>query len=53
MLFHLQKAIELGVRDRKDLKRLAMLKGYGGQWQELTMTSEQLESLRTYQNRII
>ncbi|WOA60633.1 hypothetical protein [Bacillus mycoides] len=44
----MQKAIELGGRDRKDLKRLAMLKEYGGQWQELTMTSEPLESLGTY-----
>ncbi|WP_305928036.1 hypothetical protein [Bacillus mycoides] len=25
-----------------------MLKEYGGQWQELTMTSEPLESLGTY-----
>jgi tetratricopeptide (TPR) repeat protein len=47
-LFSLQKAIELGGRDRKDLKRLAMLKEYGGQWQELNMTSEQLDSLGTY-----
>jgi tetratricopeptide (TPR) repeat protein len=47
-LYSLQKVIELGVNDRKDLKRLAMLKEYGGQWQELNMSPNQLESLGTY-----
>ena len=47
-LYSLHKVIELGVKDRKDLKRLAMLKEYGGQWQELNMFPEQLESLGTY-----
>ncbi|UOY92405.1 DUF2695 domain-containing protein [Ectobacillus sp. JY-23] len=52
-IFSLQKALELGGRNRKDLKRLAMLKEYGGQWQELNMSPEKLESLGVYlQNKI-
>jgi tetratricopeptide (TPR) repeat protein len=47
-LYSLEKAIELEGKDRKDLKRLAMLKEYGGQWNELNMSSEQLESLGAY-----
>ncbi|MED4455680.1 DUF2695 domain-containing protein [Metabacillus fastidiosus] len=47
-IYSLQKVIELGEKDRKDLKRLVMLKEYGGQWQELNMSPEQLESLGTY-----
>lgn len=46
-LFSLEKVIELG-GDRKDLKRLAMLKEYGVKWQDLNMSPEQLASLGRY-----
>jgi hypothetical protein len=44
----LQKVNELGGKDRKDLKRLVVLKEYGRQWQELNISPEQLELLGTY-----
>ena len=44
----LQKGIELGGKERKDLKRLVMLKEYGRQWQEINIFPEQLELLGTY-----
>ncbi|MBN8253617.1 DUF2695 domain-containing protein [Priestia flexa] len=44
----LQKAINLDQKDKKDLKRLAKLKEYGGQWEDLDMSSRQLELLKVY-----
>ncbi|MHA7098801.1 DUF2695 domain-containing protein [Priestia aryabhattai] len=44
----LQNVLSLGDKDKKLLKRLAMLTEYGSRWQELEMTSEQLESLEIY-----
>lgn len=44
----LQKVMELGNKDRKDLKRLVLLKEYGGQWQEISLSPEQLEALGNY-----
>ncbi|WP_019413165.1 DUF2695 domain-containing protein [Paenisporosarcina sp. TG20] len=47
----LQKVIELGGKDRKDrkdLRRLVMLKENGRQWQELNISPEQLELLGRY-----
>jgi len=44
----LQNALSLGDKDKKLLKRLAMLTEYGSRWQELEITSEQLESLEIY-----
>ncbi|MBW0933484.1 DUF2695 domain-containing protein [Priestia megaterium] len=44
----LQNALSLGEKDKKLLKRLAMLTEYGNQWKELGITSEQLKSLEIY-----
>ncbi|MDC7783374.1 DUF2695 domain-containing protein [Priestia megaterium] len=44
----LRNALFLEKKDKKLLKRLALLKEYAGKWQELDMTSEQLQSLEIY-----
>ncbi|MFC7371922.1 DUF2695 domain-containing protein [Fictibacillus iocasae] len=41
----MQRVLELGKKDKKDLKRFAMLKEYGGQWKELDLQPEERESL--------
>ncbi|NEW01335.1 DUF2695 domain-containing protein [Bacillus megaterium] len=47
-LMALQNAISLDKKDKKLLKRLALLKEYASKWQELDMTPEQLQSLEIY-----
>ncbi|WP_394555643.1 DUF2695 domain-containing protein (plasmid) [Priestia aryabhattai] len=44
----LQSAVFLNEKDKKLLKRLALLTEYAGKWQELDMTPEHLRSLETY-----
>lgn len=41
----LERAMALGQRDRKDLKRLALLKQYARDWSALPLSPEQLEAL--------
>lgn len=41
----LERAMELDKKKQKDFKRLALLKDYGGKWNELNLSPEQLESL--------
>lgn len=41
----LERAMELDKKNQKDFKRLALLKEYGGMWNELNLSPEQLESL--------
>ncbi|MBC8061548.1 MAG: DUF2695 domain-containing protein [Clostridiaceae bacterium] len=47
-LSSLQKTIELGGRDKKDLKKIALLKECLTSWGELELTPEQLDSLGDY-----
>ncbi|WP_421535950.1 DUF2695 domain-containing protein [Priestia sp. D3YE.R1] len=47
-LMALQNAVSLDKKDKKLLKRLALLKEYASKWQELDMTPEQLQSLEIY-----
>jgi hypothetical protein len=47
-LSSLEKAIELGGKDKKDLKRIALLKECLALWNELELTPEQLNSLGKY-----
>ncbi len=44
-IYCLERAMELDKNNQKDLKRLFLLKDYGGMWNELDLSSEQLESL--------
>ncbi|HES8074056.1 TPA: DUF2695 domain-containing protein [Streptococcus pyogenes] len=44
----LQNALSFDKKDKKLLKRLALLKEYASKWQELDMTPEQLQSLEIY-----
>jgi tetratricopeptide (TPR) repeat protein len=44
----LQKSIELGGKDKKDLKKIALLKESLESWSELELTPEQLDSLGDY-----
>lgn len=47
-LNYLEKAIELGGKDKKDLKKIALLRVCQGQWEDLGLTMEQLNSLGDY-----
>lgn len=47
-LSSLQKLIELGRKDKKDLKKIALLKECLESWNELELTPEQLDSLGAY-----
>lgn len=49
-LSSLEKSIELGGKDKKDLKKIALLKECLKSWDELKLTPEQLESLGDYLN---
>ncbi|WP_277585232.1 DUF2695 domain-containing protein [Psychrobacillus antarcticus] len=44
-IYCLERAMELDKKNQKDLKRLFLLKDYGGMWNELNLSPEQLESL--------
>ncbi|WP_140457117.1 DUF2695 domain-containing protein [Priestia megaterium] len=44
----LQNFLSFDKKDKKLLKRLALLKEYASKWQELDMTPEQLQSLEIY-----
>ncbi|WP_336769779.1 DUF2695 domain-containing protein [Bacillus bombysepticus] len=48
-----EKTLELGGRDRKDLKRLALLKEYGGKWEEISLSPVQLETLGAFLDEMI
>ncbi|WP_440604620.1 DUF2695 domain-containing protein [Bacillus sp. GB_SG_008] len=48
-----EKTLELGGRDRKDLKRLALLKEYSGKWEEINLSPVQLETLGTFLDEMI
>lgn len=47
-LKNLQKVIELGGKNRKNLKKLVLLREYESMWQELTLSPEQLGELGNY-----
>lgn len=47
-LENLQKVIELGDKNRKNLKKLVLLKEYESKWKELALSPEQLEELGEY-----
>ena len=47
-LSSLEKSIELGGKDKKDLKKIALLKECLASWNELELAPEQLESLGDY-----
>ncbi|WP_240949840.1 DUF2695 domain-containing protein [Psychrobacillus sp. BL-248-WT-3] len=49
-IYCLERAMELVKKNQKDLKRLALLKDYGGMWNELNLSAEQLESLGIFLN---
>lgn len=44
-LSSLERSIKLGAKDKKDLKRIALLKEYLASWNELELTPKQLDSL--------
>ncbi|MEK5389699.1 DUF2695 domain-containing protein [Margalitia sp. FSL K6-0131] len=48
-----EKTMELGHRERKDLKRLALLKEYGGKWEEINLSPDQLETLWAFLDEMI
>jgi len=47
-LSSLQKSIELGGKDKKDLKKMALLKEYLVSWSKLELTQEELDFLGDY-----
>jgi hypothetical protein len=47
-LIFLKKAINLSSSDRKDLKRMALLKEYEDNWDDLILTSDQIKLLNDY-----
>jgi tetratricopeptide (TPR) repeat protein len=49
-IYCLQRAMVLDKKNQKDLKRLALLTEYRGMWEELNLTTEQLESLGSFLN---
>ena len=47
-IIFLKKAIDLSSADKKDLKRIALLKEYENKWDNIILTNEQLDLLNEY-----